>query len=237
MKSASLPFLVWILDLVLSWNLQGKGSQDIMTSCPPICTISSICLSYLPLKRFEGSVSVVPQQSISVLQLSWSFDSSVMGIFLASTEAHCFLAFSTTKVAHRQFPSLQQPRVYFCYAGWFKARSLRSLPALQLLFAFCTAGRKRVRYYSWGSPVLSRWKISCFCLAHYTFSYTSPCSFAVFTALNCLYCPRFFSTSTVSDKTNICYMWFLLLSSSLQEGKSVWILSTWMQLFIFFLYV
>lgn len=54
------------LDFGLGPIMKSAGER---TSCPRICTISSIWISYFPLKSFESSVSVVPQQSISVLEL------------------------------------------------------------------------------------------------------------------------------------------------------------------------
>lgn len=65
--------------------LQGKGSQDIMTSYPPICTVSSICLSYFFFKNLEDLFSMLSQQYITILQLPLRFDSFFKGIFLAST--------------------------------------------------------------------------------------------------------------------------------------------------------
>lgn len=81
--------------------LQGKGSQDIMTSYPPICTVSIICLSYFFFKNLEDLFSMLSQQYITILQLPLRFDSFFKGIFLASTDAHCFLALSATKVVDR----------------------------------------------------------------------------------------------------------------------------------------
>lgn len=112
--------------------------------------------------------------------------------------------------------------MYSSYAGFFKAGNDRCLSSLWLLCLLCC-----------GQEVGAVLQLSPQCWADGRFPasvlhailVTHLCSFAVVATLNCLYCPWFFSSSRISDKTSICYVWFLLLSSSSQERKGGYILS------------
>lgn len=56
-----------LVDLGLPRNLQWRSSQDILKSLLPICIIS--VFAYFSFKSFEDTVSVISQQSTTVLQL------------------------------------------------------------------------------------------------------------------------------------------------------------------------